>query len=731
MCPTKREDQKSRIGAQPGITRREFLTGVGTVAFSAALTSLPQRANALYNMGAFWKRRLSTAADSSTATTLWGSGTKDPYWDYVTLLTQFDGGNGSTVFADESNIGRSATILGSPFIDRSAGSSPYSGRTGSVRFNGSSDRISYNDTADFEVTGDFTVECWVKTTTVTANQSVFGKDANSGSTWASYNFSITNAGTWRFSVSTNNSGQDFNTTFGSISINTWYHVAVVRSSGSWSVYINGSRLMGPTATGNPYDGSGAFTIGQEINTATSNWFNGWMADFRVYKGFAKYTANFTAPTEPMGLSSSKDTNWAYTVLASPFENSLKDMSGKRPAVYSGSPTISTAQSKFGGASLSLPSASSSYVKIDDSTSSFTMGTMDFTIEMWVRFNATPSGNVGFFQTDTNLSSSNNTLWIGYNSGKLWMGQHATSNSVAGAWSPVANTWYHIAVSRRSGTGYVFVNGSLLNSGSFAYDLVQNGGAVIGSVTAVGTLEGYIDSLRVTRGFARYTATFTPPSSALPVGRADGSDPFWSSTVLAMRMDNFNDSTGRHTITNNGTVTNNTSTKIFGTGSASFNGSNYLSTPASTDFDWGSGDFTIEAWIQPSSTANQNILGQYQNGGGNSAFFIYIRDGGKISVYFSSSGETELISNSTVSTSAWTHICIARASGKVMIFINGVLDNSMTYASSITSSTLACKIGNTDTSQGFFSGFIDDVRMTKGVARYVQGFTPPVTALPTS
>jgi len=82
---------------------------------------------------------------------------------------------------------------------------------------------------------------------------------------------------------------------GTISFNTWIHIAVVRSSGTLKVYYNGTGGTGVTATGNIVGTNayiGAFFDGLSVNIA------GYFDDFRITKGYARYTVNFTAPTAP-------------------------------------------------------------------------------------------------------------------------------------------------------------------------------------------------------------------------------------------------------------------------------------------------------------------------------------------------------------------------------------------------------------------------------------------------
>ena len=107
------------------------------------------------------------------------------------------------------------------------------------------------------------------------------------------------------------------------------------------------------------------------------------------------------------------------------------------------------------------------------------------------------------------------------SGQLYFFHNGTPTNASS--HPTINTWNHIAVSRSGSSLKVFLNGisviSLTNSVNFS-----RGGALIGTVTeTIGAygINGYIDDLRVTKGVARYTANFVPPTTAFPDGLGAG------------------------------------------------------------------------------------------------------------------------------------------------------------------------------------------------------------------
>jgi len=165
---------------------------------------------------------------------------------------------------------------------------------GSVEFDGSGDYLSIPTSSEFAYgTGDFTVECWVY---MKANPSADAGiiDQRPASTNGSY-----------FMLGVNSSGQLFvyvNTAYRvgpsattAINTNTWYHVAYARSSGTGTLYVNGTSV-GSWVDSTNYVSGGGFIAHHAFNAAD---FNGHISNARTVKGTAVYTSAFTAPTSAL------------------------------------------------------------------------------------------------------------------------------------------------------------------------------------------------------------------------------------------------------------------------------------------------------------------------------------------------------------------------------------------------------------------------------------------------
>ena len=182
----------------------------------------------------------------------------------------------------------------------------------------------------------------------------------------------------------------------------------------------------------------------------------------------------------------------------------------------------------------------------------------------------------------------------------------------------------------------------------------------------------------------------------------------------------------------------TSVKKYGTGSLAFDGSTAnLSCVDTPNFNLGSGDFTIEAWVYANALNSQGAgwvcqwlanpawyFGTSSVPSNNSFLFGWTTDG--------TNGGIQVISSSVVvSTGVWNHYAVSRSGTTLRLFIDGVQVGSGTLSGTIYNSADPVVVGNNPQGGGNWrlNGYIDDLRITKGVARYTANFTPPAQAFP--
>ena len=156
------------------------------------------------------------------------------------------------------------------------------------------------------------------------------------------------------------------------------------------------------------------------------------------------------------------------------------------------------------------------------------------------------------------------------------------------------------------------------------------------------------------------------------------------------------------------------------------GSNgYATAPAGSSFSFGTGDFTIETWVYR-VTANNNENTIWSNGGGLSGSFGFYILNNKLRAdfYFGAA----FVGSSTLGFNQWYHIAFTRKGDTFRWFLNGAVDHQSTPGPQNNTSNL-CELGRIWQSTVNQLIYIDDFRVTKGVARYISNFTPPTAPFP--
>ena len=218
----------------------------------------------------------------------------------------------------------------------------------------------------------------------------------------------------------------------------------------------------------------------------------------------------------------------------------------------------------------------------------------------------------------------------------------------------------------------------------------------------------------------------------------GADPDFSSVTLLLHLNGTNGSTtftdtssSPKTLTAVGSAQISTAEAKFGQ-SLLLNDANtyinYLTTPDNVGFQFGTGAFTMEAWIYLLSKP-KTVAAIIANGtAGFAAGSYYFVVDGSNKLQLGGSGINPVQSTSTISTGQWYHVAASRSGTTTRIFIDGTLEDTETGdSSSYNFSTNNLLIGrngwDSSGTQGFH-GYIDEVRITKGVARYTATFTAP-------
>jgi len=720
-----------------GQTVRGFLNGVlgTTITLSSAGVSLVDQANPLM-LGAQSNGGEPVAGYMSNfryvrGTSLYTSNFTPPTSQLtavantaVLTLQNFQSINNHT-FIDESASRNNVTRNGNP----SMGSfSPFSPARWSNFFDGSGDTLTLSRTVltDLSAASAWTIEFWAfKTATSAAAYSlIMSTDASGNSNGSVFSLNNTN-----FVVG----GQghagfpQLSTPANSTSVNRWHHIAIVKNSGTLKIYIDGVERASNTQS-TTFPNVADLMLGNRSSADLP--FTGYISNLRVVNGTAVYTSAFTPPTSEL-------TAIANTSLLMCQSNRFKDYSSNNFTITRNGDTKVVNFSPFKPTdvySLATHGGSAYFDGSDylqtNSTDSGLITTGPFTIELWIyplslntnimsRFYWQTGDNGGWF---LNINTSG-FIGFSYSTG-VWNshgGTTATSNPIK------INEWSHIAITRdSSNTLRIFVNGlSSVTPITLAQSLdtyrvqqsslqprtfkVAVGGPYDGALS--GYYTGYISSVKIQTGVAKYTADFTPALQTFP----NDSGINYLSNMNTMGIV---DITSRNVMETVGNVSLN-STKKFGTGSLTFDGSGDYIFSRALDIFTLSGDFTIEGWAYLNATGNYRLC-TLGDSVGASGIEIYV-SGGNWTVY--SSGAIR-ITGAAATRQTWIHIAVVRSGSTVTLYVNGTASGS-TWSSSSTFSG-ACYIGaefyngsvTADT-----NGYIDDLRITR-FARYTANFTAP-------
>ncbi|NBQ98138.1 MAG: LamG domain-containing protein [Microbacteriaceae bacterium] len=227
------------------------------------------------------------------------SAVPDPYFEYTTLLLPGNGTNGAqnNTFLDSSSNNFTITRNGNT---TQGNFSPFSQTGWGNYFDGTGDYLSVADNAAFDLgTSDFTIEGWVYVTATSGSQQTLVSKGTGANNQASYHIAL-DGSTWKYYLSGN--GSTWSIASGvsmgaSAGLNTWQHIALVRSGSTFTPYVNGVAGTTTTSSASIFDGNKVFSIGAD--DAAAQFVIGYISNTRVVKGTAVYTSNFTPPTAPL------------------------------------------------------------------------------------------------------------------------------------------------------------------------------------------------------------------------------------------------------------------------------------------------------------------------------------------------------------------------------------------------------------------------------------------------
>jgi hypothetical protein len=651
-----------------------------------------------------------------------GAAIRDAYFNLTTLLLPGNGTNGAqnNTFLDSSTNNFTITRNG----NTTQGTfSPFS-QTGWSNYFVSPNylRVPYNS-AFLWSTGARTFEAWVYVNSVSANNVIFGLDNDSSSnTWELF---INTSGQVVFRY-WNGSSQTV-TTSSSVATNTWTHVAFVYDGTSAiTIYLNGVSAGTGTKQGTPITDNNTLLIGHTLaGLAGNSYLNGYISNVR-FTSAVVYTANFTPSTIPLTAISNtslltcqsnrfvdNSTNaFAITVLNSPSVQSFSPFA----------PTAAYSASTVGGSGYF--DGTGDYLTVADNAALEPVGN-NFCIEISY-YPTSVSGNRVLISKRVNPSTDYGFLI--YLSGATVLTYISSANSsydIANGnniGTLVNNQWHHIAIFRVGNAWYASLNGAITtlasnnslsvnnNAGNWAIGADSNGGTVV---------QGFISNVRFVIGSSVYSSTSAPfPTAPLTA---------ITNTQLLLNYTNagITDATAKNVLETVGNAQISTTQSKFGGSSMYFDGTgDWLLMPHTIDQMFGTGAFTVEFWLYLGATGAAR--GLVAKGTSTTGWLVSLDSSNRVVFTYTTSTIT---STGAISGTTWAHIAVVRegtGTNQTKIYINGTNDGTGTVSTDF-NQTSVMYVGANRTGGDALNGYIDDLRVTRGYARYTSNFTAPTAA----
>ena len=659
----------------------------------------------------------------------------DPLYRNTTLLLQADNapnGAQNNTFLDSSSNNFTITRNGNTTQGTFTPYSLQPGAWGNYFPSTSGSYLTIANNAAFTLGQTFTVECWIYRTSNDDGTIVGRWFAGDASGWL---FHIYSTGRLSFGIGT---GSYSNTSNSTLPLNTWTHVAVSNDSTSKRLYINGV-LDGTFASDNiTLLGSLNLTICQ--NSGGGTGWPGYISNLRIVKGTALYTSNFTPSSTPLTAVANtvlltcqsnrfvdnSTNNFAITVTGTP---SVQAFSPFAPQYQWTAPVISGSGYGGSGVGYLLAPASSNFQYPGD-----------FSIETWVYVT---TGDAGPIWGTAGGGGADQIYLAG--SGSIFYGGSPSFPYFNSASSVVPYAWSHICITRQSGTLRVMINGILIGSRSLATTIgsATTGPGIFIRASLDDQISGpvYMADLRVCKGsvptsYQTSSTTagaviFTPPTQTVTT-TSQGATSTDVSLLLNFTNAGIYDGTMKNGLQTVGNAQINTSIVKYGTGSMYFDGANdALTLPNSPVLQLGSADFTCEFWAYRLAATNMTWVFLNGNSSNYAALRLDTDTSGNIFLLMSTSGSAWAINTSgsaVLPLSTWTHIAAVRFGGTMRLYVNGVALISTTISGSLTAGT-SQQVGANFGATQVVNGYVDDLRLTNGIARYTANFTPPTVALP--
>jgi hypothetical protein len=638
------------------------------------------------------------------------------------LLVTATGTSDNSNVTDSSTNNHTVTTTG----DAVSGTfSPYRHGGYSMYFNGIFDQlnIASHESLGFG-TGDFTIEFWTQWggtfSSASGGAMVDLRSAVDASATVIYLSTAVTGGKITFYDGPANT--EIST--GIAITKEWTHIALARESGVWRIFINGTLRASRTSSTN-LGSSQPIRIGQGINGWTTA-YDGHISDLRIVKGTAIYTSNFTPPNER--LESVPNTSLLTCHLPYYADGSSNNhtviLGGHIPKIEPFAPYDYAEYNPTDHGGSVYFDGSGDYLDLDFAA----IGTSDYTIECWIYVTSSSSNELicDFRPTGSDNSTG---IWMYFSSSNKLVVGTGGSVYITGTTTYPDNQWVHVSVQRVGGLLTLYGNGILQGTKSnVSTNLTSTDMRVGTNRSAASVYHGYISDFKLVKSALRVDANGSHlPYFDLPTEPSDS-----TGTEIHIKGTDASiiDKTQNKTIlTLEGNTTGSTTQVKFANSKSIYvdgSGDNVTI----TDLEMGSADLTFELWMYQDvvqSTSYRGIIcaSSYAD---QHPFTLYTHNS-TLQLWLDHSG---VGISGPFTAFTWHHVAIVRNSGIWTLYIDGISVGTSTIGGTYNfTNTINFLLG-----QGtggihpayYWKGYLQDVRFTKGVARYTTNFTPSTSPL---
>ena len=644
--------------------------------------------------------------------------------NHTTLLATATGTSDNNNITDSSSNSHSITVNG----DAHAGTfSPYRSGGYSTYFNyasyGSSSiglRPKSTTEPSYGGSGDLTVELWIYPTIESNNNFTCLLDQRPYGSNGNYVMLRRDSdGTIRFHW---DFGFRINTSSNAAPANEWTHIAIVRSSGVFTMYINGTaETTTYTNSGSNTNSSGSLSPYIGLQRDGNGPFWGYIRDLRFVSS-SVYTQNFTPlekltaitgttfltchKTYQLVYDTDSTTNVKMETYSSPVE--AGSISPYDYEEYSAADHGGSVYFDGTGDTLEIP----------HSTNVGAFGTNDFTVQMWYYTDAV--GNQDYLIDFRQYGGNGDYLSISKNGSNKIVVAEGGSNRITGTKDISVGQWFFITVHRDNGSLKLFVNGEQdgsTYSDSTNYVAGSSGNFIIGKNNGSASyfMEGYLSDIKVTHGSALggTTVPTAPLSSSGAVLHIKGTD-----ASIIDKSQRYNINLGSTSIVGHSTTKWSGANSIYINSMS--NNSDLITLPAGVLN--ASKPFTIEMWLRTNSGSASGFWSIHKGSG--NTMRLKMRTDDRLEFYhIGSNAAAQEIKDETntylLNNTDFYHVAITRDANSVFyLHQNGIKLGNFTSNGDYDSSDTAFIIGKSQpATERYMNGYIQDFRITQGLARY--------------